>query len=76
MLVPVRVQSEVEANMEVDLASLVSSSNLPLRKGESERERFYLTTAINYTNGEMEHYWGAIVLSIKTVPVTEPACKY
>lgn len=39
-------------NTVVEVSSLVSSSDLPPREGEGEGERFYLTTAINYTNGE------------------------
>lgn len=47
-------QAEVDVNTPVELSSLVSSTDLPLREGEErdKRERFYLTTAINYTNGE------------------------
>lgn len=50
-------QAEVDVNTSVDVSSLISSANLPLREGEAEdeRERFYLTTAINYTNGA--HDW-------------------
>lgn len=53
-------QAEVDVNTPVDVASLVSSGDLPARERqgqeadagvEDERERFYLTTAINYTNG-------------------------
>lgn len=53
-------QAEVDVNISVEVSSLVSSADLPVRKGagadedagtEDERERFYLTTAINYTNG-------------------------
>lgn len=46
-------QSEVVAKMEIDTAALVSSKDLPPREGEGDRENFYLTTAINYTNGEV-----------------------
>ena len=48
-------QAEVDVNISVDVSSLVSSADLPVREGEAGeengRERFYLTTAINYTNG-------------------------
>lgn len=50
------VQAEVDVNTVVEVASLVSSADLPLRDGEEERERFYLTTAINYTNGEQAQH--------------------
>lgn len=46
------LQSEITANMSIDPAELFSSSDLPVREGDAERERFYLTTAINYTNGK------------------------
>lgn len=52
-VVSIFIQAEVDVNTPVELSSLVSSSDLPLREGEGERKPFYLTTAINYTNGEM-----------------------
>lgn len=55
---PPTYQAEVDVNISVDVSSLVSSANLPERErqgadadAEDGRERFYLTTAINYTNG-------------------------
>lgn len=53
-------QAEVDVNTPFDVSSLVSSADLPVRErqgqaqeteAEDGRERFYLTTAINYTNG-------------------------
>lgn len=46
-------------NTAVEVSSLVSSSELPAREGEGERERFYLTTAINYTNGKAFARWSS-----------------
>lgn len=56
-------QAEVDVNISVDVSSLVSSADLPLREAgagaEDGRERFYLTTAINYTNGTHGLLWFA-----------------
>ncbi|CAM9158865.1 unnamed protein product [Ectocarpus sp. 8 AP-2014] len=60
--------AEVDVNTPVELCSLVSSTDLPLREGEEQdkRERFYLTTAINYTNGEphIGHAYEAITSDV------------
>lgn len=48
------MQCEVEANLEIDVTSLVSTKGFESKDGEPPREKFYLTTAINYTNGK----WG------------------
>ncbi len=57
-------------NTPVDLSSLVSANDLPLLEGEGEgqtedeRERFYLTTAINYTNGEHGRPWLGVDVAV------------
>lgn len=48
------MQCEVEANLEIDVTSLVSTKGFESKDGEPPREKFYLTTAINYTNGKRD----------------------
>eukprot|EP00752_Nemacystus_decipiens_P011387 g10117.t1 len=63
-------KAEVDVNISVDVSSLVSSADLPVRGGEAgaedSRERFYLTTAINYTNGDphIGHAYEAITSDV------------